>query len=94
MSYQQLWLNWLTLKTINNNNKSIHTGIFPDKLKIAKVIPLFLKNGRIIGLYALHCTGLHCTALHCPALHCTALHCTALHCTALHCNALHYTTLH
>ena len=25
-------------------NQSLHTGIFPDKLKLAKVIPVFLKR--------------------------------------------------
>ena len=40
-------------KTAYNNNKSIIvTGIFPDKLKIAKVIPLYNKDDpSILGNY-------------------------------------------
>jgi hypothetical protein len=29
-------------------NQSLNTGIFPDKLKIAKVVPLFKKGNKFI----------------------------------------------
>ena len=37
---------WLDGVTYNGEDEQLHTGIFPDKLKLAKVIPVFKKGDR------------------------------------------------
>ena len=42
--HQQITLNWSLPHSLLYQNQSLYTGIFPEKLKIAKVTPLF-KHG-------------------------------------------------